>query len=211
MQQKLKKIAGAFCALAFVAGAASAQDADALAGFHPFVSMGLTVGGDTIVTANYSNGSSEDINAGELFQFGAGVQWKDAGSPFAFAFSLNYHADTANASNGKAEFKRYPLEAIAYYRTSDRVRVGLGLRYVLSPEATYNISGGNDEKLTYDDAVGALAEVGFGVTPHFWVSLRAVSEEYKPKTYTLNGTSFDASGGKVQDGSHFGINMLYLF
>lgn len=209
----MKKATGKLLALALAMGAgqALAQTGNEMDGWHPFVSMGLTVGGDTIMTATYSNGDSEDINAGEMFQFGAGVQLQLADSPVMVALSANYHADTANASNGKAEFKRYPLEAIAYYRSSDKWRFGLGLRYVLSPEAASDVDGGPHEKLQFDNTVGAVAEIGYGVTKHFWLSLRAVSESYQPSTYTLNGTNYNVSGAKSVDGSHVGLNMLYAF
>lgn len=197
--------------LALAAGSASAQSGDGSDGLHGFIGVGLTNGGDKIFTANYSNGESENINAGELFQFGAGVQLNATNSPLALAFSINYHGDTANATNGKADFKRYPLEAIAYYRTSNSWRFGLGVRYVMSPTASYHVDGGNDEELKFDDAVGTVAEIGYGFTKSVWLSLRGVNEKYQPETYTLNGTTFNVSNAEKVDGSHVGINVVYLF
>lgn len=210
MSVKLAKNIRAVAAmtLALAAGSAAAQGGD---GLHAFLGVGLTNGGDTLFTANYSNGDSEDINAGELIQFGIGVQWNATNSPLALAFSINYHGDTANAANGEADFKRYPLEAIAYYRTANSWRFGLGVRYVLSPTASFLIDGGTDEELTFDDAVGAVAEIGYGFTPSVWLNLRGVSEKYQPETYRLNGTTFKVSNAAKVDGSHVGLNLVYLF
>lgn len=213
MSAKSGKNLGAALAmtLALAAGSAAAQGTDGSEGAHAFFSFGLTNGGDKLFTANYSNGDSEDINAGELFQFGAGVQWNASNSPLALAVSINYHGDTANATNGKAEFKRYPLEAIAYYRTSNSWRFGLGVRYVMSPTASFQIDNVSDEELTFDDAVGAVAEIGYGFTPSVWLNLRGVNEKYQPETYRLNGTTVNVGNAEKVDGSHVGINLVYLF
>lgn len=197
--------------LALAAGSVAAQDSNGSDGLHGFLGVGVTNGGDKLFTANYTNGDSENIDAGELFQFGAGVQWNAANSPLALAFSLNYHADTANATNGKADFKRYPLEAIAYYRTSNSWRFGLGVRYVMSPTASFHVDGAADEELKFDDAVGAVVEIGYGFTKSAWLNLRAVNEKYQPETYTLAGATFNVSNAEKVDGSHFGINLVYLF
>lgn len=197
--------------IALAATGASAQGGDGSEGLHAFLGIGLTNGGDKLFTANYANGDSENINAGELFQFGAGVQWNATNSPLALAVSINYHGDTANATNGKAEFKRYPLEAIAYFRTSNSWRFGLGVRYVMSPTASYHVDGVTDEELTFDDAVGAVAEIGYGFTQSVWLNLRGVNEKYQPETYRINGTTFNVSNAEKVDGSHVGINVVYLF
>jgi hypothetical protein len=195
-------------ALALGAGQALAQTGNAMDGWHPFVSMGLTFGGDTIITVDYTNGDSEDVKAGEIVQFGAGVQLQLADSPLMVALSANYHVADAAAQNGKAEFVRYPLEAIAYYRSSDKWRFGLGLRYVLSPEASSDFS---NEKLQFDNALGTVVEVGYAVSQHFWLNARIVNESYQPRTYTRNGASYNVGNLRSADGSHVGINALYAF
>lgn len=204
----MKKATGGLLALALALGAGQAKAGDEMDGWHPFVSMGLTVGGDTIITVDYTNGDSEDVKAGEIVHFGGGVQLQLADSPLMVALSANYHVANASAKNGDAEFTRYPLEAIAYYRGSDKWRFGLGLRYVLSPEASSDFS---NEKLQFDNALGAVAEIGYGLSKRFWISLRAVSESYQPSTYSQNGVSYNASGLQSVDGSHVGINALYAF
>lgn len=213
MSEKFRKNLGAALAvtIALAAGGAAAQSGDGKDGVHGFLGIGLTNGGDRLFTANYVDGESEDINAGELFQFGAGVQWNASNSPLALAVSINYHGDTANASNGKANFKRYPLEAIAYYRTANSWRFGLGVRYVMSPTATYQVDNVTDEELSFDDAVGAVAEIGYGFTPSVWLNLRGVNEKYQPETFRVNGTTVNVSNAEKVDGSHVGINLVYLF
>lgn len=186
---------------------ASASDA----GLHVILTGGLTAGGDTIATLNYTNGSSERVKGGRLLQVGGGVLWQAATMPVAASFTVNYHVDNASASNGKAQFDRVPLETLIYYTGIEKWRFGAGLRFVDSPKATYKVDR-NKETLRFRDATGAIVEAGYAVAPNAWINVRYVSEEYEARSYTaVDGQTYRLPDSIDFDGSHIGVNFLYQF
>ncbi|HEV7618842.1 MAG TPA: hypothetical protein VGO51_12160 [Burkholderiaceae bacterium] len=180
-------------------------------GLHFVLSGGLTFGGDTIYTANYTNGTSVDITGGGLVQLGAGALWQYDTIPLALSFTANYHVDNTTATNGEAKFSRMPYEAIAYYTGVDRWRFGVGLRSVHSAKSTAEINGARTTT-TYKNTTGAVIEAGFGITQNSWINVRYVSEKYQPDRFTAtNGQTITVINGKSVDGSHIGVNFLYKF
>jgi hypothetical protein len=163
------------------------------------------------VTAHYTDGSSDSIKAGGLFQLGGGLLWQATTIPMATQITANYHVDDITASNGNAKFDRVPIELTFFYTGVDKWRFGAGARFVQSAKASSHVDGGNDESVDCKDTTGALVEIGYGFTPHMWLNLRFVSERYQPKTHTLNGVSTDVSNSPSVDGSHIGLNFVYAF
>lgn len=179
-------------------------------GLHVVLSAGLTTGGDTILTAYYDDGDSTNVKAGALVHFGGGVLWQAPDLPLATSLTINYHADNASARNGEAKFSRIPIEAIAYYTGVPRWRFGAGVRVVQSPEAKYDV-GATKETLKFDNASGALVEVGYALAPDAWLNLRYVSEKYQPSSFRSGGQTYDLRNADAIDGSHFGLNLLVQF
>jgi hypothetical protein len=211
LQNKPTRLVPAIVAASTIALAMPASVLAEDSGFRPFVSAGMTFGGDTIATATYTDGSTDSIKGGELFQVGGGVQMSLPGSGMLLSFGIHYHADIANASNGKLEFTRIPFEGILYYPLNDKWILGGGFRYTVSPKATSRVDGGNNEEVTFKDSTGALIEIAYAMNPKAWLSLRFVSEEYKVESATLNGFNVNVAGAKPVDGSHVGAFIRYAF
>lgn len=202
----LSTLLGAALATPFLAQAA-AKDA----GVHFILTGGLTAGGDTIATAEYTNGTSNNLKGGGLVQLGGGILWQSASMPLATAFTVNYHVDNASGSNGDIRFSRIPLEAIAYYTGVEKWRFGAGVRLVQSPKLVADINNVK-ETVKYKDATGVVVEAGYGITPNAWINVRYVAEKYRPNTFTAaNGQTFNISNATKDDGSHIGVNFLYQF
>lgn len=184
-------------------------------GFRPIIVGGLTMGGDTVVTMNYTTGETNRVRGGGFIQVGAGVQWRSESIPFSIVFSANYHNDNSPAVDGHGDFERFPLEAVAYIHGFEDWRFGFGLRRSLSPLADVKKTSSPTfhQTLSYYDANGTIVEMGYAATPNLWMNLRYVQESYKPKTLkdVEQGTSFDVTGASPLDGSHFGLNFLYVF
>jgi hypothetical protein len=199
-------------AIAVLSALTMAAHAEQLSGgLHPVLQFGLTGGGDTISTTYYSNGTSENINAGGLVQLGGGVLWQSSDMPLATQFSVNYHVDDTSASNGSSTFDRVPIELTFFYTGVDRWRFGAGVRFVQTPRYRSHVDGVSDESLNFKNTTGALVEIGYGFTSHAWLNLRLVSEKYQPTTYTKNGVTTDVSNSPSYDGSHIGLNFVYAF
>ena len=174
--------------------------------FHFGMQFGITGGGDTLATANFSNGRSEDIKAGGLLHLAAGVVWTPADIPFAGHLMFGYHVDSITADNGDLRFSRYPIEFLALYTGAGKLRLGAGLRYVNSPKLTVSIDGQQSTHVDYDNTVGAIAEIGYQFSPKMWLALRGTFEDYKARA--VNGNNVVAGGTSSGNsvGLYFGIS-----
>jgi hypothetical protein len=177
-------------------------------GFQAVQRLGFTLGGDAISKITYPDGAIREISAGGLNQIGLGMLYQWDVMPVAVALTLNYHYDSDYNENDNASFRRVPLEALAYFNTSARFRIGAGERYVYSARASSTINGVT-EKTTFEDTRGRVFEIGYQVRPHGWVSLRRVLERYRVASYTTTGTTL--SGNAPYDGSHFGLFVGYEY
>ncbi|GAB5605024.1 hypothetical protein [Sideroxyarcus sp. TK5] len=192
------------------AGHASPASFVTAPGAHLILNGGLTYGGDTLVTVNYSDGSSGKVKAGSFVQLGAGMFYQMQDRPMALQITANYHYDLEQGSNGSVLFYRYPIEALAYYTGNERWRLGGGVRYVTNPMRTITLNG--KYRISYDNAFGLVGEAGYAMTPNFWINVRAVLEKYQPKEYTINGVfTADMSTSQSANGNHLGVNFTYQF
>jgi hypothetical protein len=204
---RLLALTGASFALALPATAA---DTPEQTGLHGLVTGGLTMGGETVLPMQYTNGKTAHLRGGNFIQLGLGAQWRMESVPLALAMTANYHVDQSAAADGFGEFIRYPLEAILYY-VGDDWRFGLGGRRVLLPEVrARNDTSHDDLTIRFSDTNGVIAEIGYAATEHLWLNFRLVREEYRGQTAKLNGAMYDARSLKY-DGSHIGVNFAYVF
>ncbi|MFA6119791.1 MAG: hypothetical protein WCT35_08785 [Sideroxydans sp.] len=178
-------------------------------GLHWVLNAGLTYGGDTIGKISFTNGSTSNIKAGSLMQFGIGGLYQFDDTPLALMFSANYHFDSVTAKNGTASFDRFPIEVLAYYTGKEKFRFGGGVRIINGAELASDI-GGND-KYTFDATKGLVAEIGYQLDPRGWLNFRFVSDKYQAKTEVWNGVTYSLAGSAPTNGSHMGVNFTYEF
>jgi len=193
---------------------AASQQVDK-SGLRFFLNGGLTYGGDTIFHLSYTNGDSTDIKAGSLVQFGMGGQYQFQNQPLVLLMSINYHIDNSTAKNGDASFKRMPIEVLAYYTGVERFRMGGGIRFVNSPEASATVNG-YTEKITFDSTRGLVAEIGYQLESsrlesQAWLNFRLVSEQYQGNMLDSGGMKASLAGTPAISGNHIGVNFTYVF
>lgn len=159
-------------ALALAAGALHAQEV------RPMLKTGFDFGGDTLVTAIFTSGSSESIKANEGFYFGGGASILFSREIEA-EVSLSYKFASITASNGEIEFTRLPLDALVFYRFPD-FRVGGGLTYHLNPKLSGSgvASGAN---VGFDDAAGLVLQADYVFAKQFAVGGRYTMLDYKAR------------------------------
>ena len=146
---------------------------------RPLLKAGFDLGGDTLVTAVFTNGDSETVKANEGFYIGGGAAIIDAARNMEYHFSLAYKVAFVDASNGDIEWTRFPLEALAFYRFP-RVRVGGGLVYHISPRLEGSgVVGGLDVK--FKNALGAVLQADWRITEKIAAGLRYTILEYDAK------------------------------
>ncbi len=163
---------------------------------RPVVRIGFDFGGDKLAGATFTNGSTDTIKAGELIYLGAGLSVITDSKDIEVEATLSYKNDSINASNGKIDWTRFPLDALVFYRMP-KFRMGGGLTYHLSPKLSgsgvaSNING------NFDDSLGFLLEGDYLVTQKVNVGLRYTNIKYK-------------IGGASIDGSSIGITAGYRF
>lgn len=190
-----KIIAVAMLSLAVSLPAAAAKNKDK--GFG-FIGAGLTGGGKTLATVEYSDGTSSNIKSGGLVALYGGYEYR-FGFGLTVQGNIGYHYHKKTASNGDLAFKRYPLEMLAYYDLAERFRMGGGLRYVMNPRLSGDGFAASSD-LKFDNAYGVVVEAEYFYTPSASVKVRAVSEKYK-----VQDSSASVSG------THGGVYASYYF
>jgi hypothetical protein len=195
---KKQVLGAALAAAAVFSGNVYAQTKPATQPVQFFLGAGLTYGGDELASAQFSDGSSTDLRAGNLMHFKAGVRM-GLGEAVSASASIGYHVDRASASNGSITFDRFPIELLAHYAVNPQWRIGGGVRFV--PSAKLNSSGvAAGINGDFDATTGLVLEAEYLFNPNASVSFRAVSEEYK-----LSNSNFK------RDGSHGAIYVNYYF
>ncbi|MEY2686751.1 MAG: hypothetical protein RL375_949 [Pseudomonadota bacterium] len=180
-----------------LAGSALAQSPGyAPVDMRPFMAVGLTGGGDEIATFDFTDGSSETINAGELVELRAGVHWRLDDS-FSLRGSLGYHVSSSTASNGSFRFDRFPVELTGLYQASQRLRLGLGVRKAMSAR-THGSGAAAGLDGTFTASTGALGELEYFYSPNYSLYGRVVAE-----TYTSQGVRYS--------GNHVGVGINIYF
>jgi hypothetical protein len=164
---------------------------------RPVLGAGVSFGGDTLATATFSDGSSEDISSGGLLHIYGGAEFRLTPQASVQA-TIGYHVDdTRGASNGSLRFSRYPLEVLGHFQLAPQFRLGAGARFVNNAKLAGSGVLGNIN-VKFDSTVGAVIEGEYFATPNIGFKLRAVSEKYQP-----SGT------GASVDANHLGLYMTW--
>jgi hypothetical protein len=158
--------------------------------------IGVSGGGDKLVSGQYDDGSTVDIRAGGLVYLTAGIDYRLL-PEFSLQGTINYHVDDASAWNGDLMFERFPIELIGYYQPNPVFRVGGGVRYTVSPKLSSN-GKAPEANASYRNTTSAVAEAEYFVDPTCGIKLRYVHETFKAR-------------GREIDGSHVGISANFYF
>lgn len=147
--------------LAVLAAPAQAVEVRGIAKF------GFDFGGDTLVTAVYTSGTTSKIKANEGLYLGGGVSLLTSGKSMSFDLTAAWKFTSIDAANQSFDFTRFPLEALAFYNFSGDhgVRLGGGLAYQLSPKfkASGSLANGT---VTFDNALGYVVQLDYLAKTH---------------------------------------------
>lgn len=171
------------------------------------VGIGLTAGGQNVATAQYTDGSSNNISAGTGVQLMTGVDYR-LNQSVSFQATVGFRGRVALASNGDASFNRYPIELLAYYNVNEKWRVGGGIQYINHPSlyGTGALSNLNED---FKSTTGVILEAEYFPISHLGIKFRAVKESYTPE---LNSnTSYLNYSSDSVSGNHVGVISGYYF
>lgn len=162
------------------------------------VGVGITYGGEKIVTAEYTDGDKIDIDGGGTVAFLAGLDYR-VNPQFSVQGTVGYHVDNAAGSNGDIRFERVPFELLGYYHVNDKVRVGGGLRYVTGAALR---TGGVADIGDYDfkDTTSPVAEIEYLYSPQLGFKLRYVNDKFKMEDFN-----------ETIKGDHIGVLVNFYF
>jgi outer membrane biosynthesis protein TonB len=166
------------------------------------VGIGLDLGGETLGTVVYTDGTSAPVKAnnGVYVNVGA-ILANGKNSSFSTQMTVGYKYGGPKGIGGDVTWSAIPLEVIEYYRTS-KLRMGLGLAYHLSPQLSV-ILPASTTAYKYNNAIGIVAQIGWApVNEHYSIDLRYTSIKFQ---------SSDVPGASAVDGSVAGLYTSYQF
>lgn len=156
-----------------------------------FGEIGIHDGGDDLITLNFTDGSSRDLQAGEFLSLGFGVAW-DLGSVMEGRLYAGWKGDEVSASNGSVKLNRWTSNLMLLFKAGGW-RFGGGAAYHWDVELDGSGAAAN-ASAEFDDAVGVVAEIDYYFSEYAYIGVQYVDIEYD-RLATLGNAArtFDAS------------------
>ena len=167
--------------------------------FKGVVGIGLDFGGDTLITAVYSDGSATDVKANNGFVVnGGGVMINDS---YETQATVGYKFGGPSAKNGSITWDTVPVELIQFLRASN-IRIGLGFTYHINPKLVIDIPG-TSRTYNFDNALGTIAQIGWApVNMPFSIDLRYTAIKYRQS---------NVGNAEEKNGNVLGIYSSFFF
>lgn len=190
----MRKTLLAACLLSAFAASAGAQTPDngyQPSGLRPFIGVGLSTGGDTLMRVqNDADGARANditrIRAGDGLDLRLGLSLRLGNLPFSLQTAVAYHNDQTNGQDDtKYRFRRIPVEATLLWHATDRARIGFGVRKATNPVLKIDngrfegISTRVDAKINMKASTGFIVEGEYAVTPGWSLKGRYVYETFR--------------------------------
>lgn len=157
----------------------------------------IAFGGDDLAVVS----GGDDLQAGQLLNLGIGYYFDlNLAKTLLLRAGINYKFDSVDASNGEADFDRWPLDLLVVSRQGS-FALGAGITYHLSPTFEATISG-STSRVDFDDSLGFLLQAGYLATPTMELGARVTLIEYE------SGSLLVLTNGSITnkvDGDSFGI------
>jgi hypothetical protein len=151
----------------------------------------LEFGGDPVATVYFSDGTSQDVKAGQGVSIAVGGHFRASDkSPWDTRATIGYKYVTTKATNADITLTRVPLELIVDYMFENGGWLGLGVSH--HTNISFDSDGLGPEG-DFDDATGPVIEAGWN-----WIAA----------TYTIMDYS---AGGESASANNFGIKVIGRF
>jgi hypothetical protein len=138
----------------------------------------------------FTDGSSEEIKAGEFLSVDLGVAW-DMGILEA-RVTGGWKYDTITADNGDLDFSRFTAHGVLLFAAGDW-RFGGGAAYHFAVELDGSgVASTADAE--FDDAVGYIGEIDYYFTENAYVGVQYINIEYdRTSAFGQTPATFDGS------------------
>lgn len=157
---------------------ATAQDWKAV----PYVNMDLQFGGDTLLYIEYTDGSDQEIQAGNGLVFNGGLLVDIPVDGMQLRSTLGFKYSTSQATNVDISKTAIPFEAGLRYGFGDGFFVEGGVVHHINPKLSVD-----DDSVEFDSTPGANLKAGW----------RFITVGYSQLTYEVDSESYDASSINV--------------
>lgn len=154
------------------------------------IAAALEFGGDDVATVLFTDGSSQDVKAGQGITIAAGMHYLVT-PKIDLQATIGYKYVTTQANNADINLSRIPVEISAHYLLPNDFHIGIG---GVTHQGIKFESDGVGEDAEFDDAYGVTASLGWR-----WVSLSYTDIDYKDE------------GGNKFDASNFGLRAKFMF
>ena len=146
--------------------------------FKGVLGFGLDLGGDTLVSGSYTDGSTYTVKANRGVVLNGGVVMVTGA--FETQTTVGYKFGGPQAKNGSITWDVVPIELMEFYRTNN-LRMGLGLVYQKSPKLVIDVSGSlSNGTYNFDNALGTVVQIGWAPKKYpFSIDLRYTAIKYK--------------------------------
>ena len=152
--------------------------------------LGVHTGGDDLITATFTDGSTATIKAGEVLAIDLGIAW-DMGN-IEGRITGGWKYDTISAVDGDIDFSRFTHQFLLLYKAGDwRFGGGYAYHFDVEVDGSGAASVADSE---FDDTLGWTAQINYFFTEKAYVGLTYTDIEYD-RLATLGNSSatFDAS------------------
>ena len=155
------------------------------------VQGGYSSGGDTLKTYPFTDGSTDSIDAGAGISFGVFTLAPLEGSDNLFIkTAISYLNDNITASNGEANFTRFPLDVLLS-KDTEKFQFGVGLTYHIRPN--FDDTFGNYANA--DNALGLILEGNVKVFDKAQIGIRYTSINYNFSDVEKDGSNVAITAG----------------
>ncbi|MGB5082260.1 MAG: outer membrane beta-barrel protein [Burkholderiales bacterium] len=191
---KFRLLRRTFPALVLAAAVPAASQAVEV---RPLFKAGVDFGGDNIVTATFTDGSTDSIKANDGLYVAGGALIGTGLQGVEVEVSAGYKYSGITAGNGDITWTRFPLEALVFYRFP-QFRVGGGPTYHLNPKLKGSgVVGGLN--VNVDDALGVVLQGDYLL----WKGRITLGGRYTILDYKANGVSAKSNGIGISFGMSF--------
>ncbi len=163
----------------------------ALAALDFLAEIGIHEGGDDLITINFIDGSSRDLQAGEFLSLAGGIAW-DMGSIMEGRLTAGWKGDEVSATNGSVKLNRWTSDFMLFFKAGGwRFGGGAAYHWDVQLEGSGDASSASAD---FDNAAGAVAEIDYYFNENAYIGLQYLNIEYDRQA-TLNNSArtFDAS------------------
>jgi hypothetical protein len=168
---------------------AATERPDGRAQFGPVLEASAEFGGDNIAEVFYTNGTTQNIKAGQGVTLSAGAHYQPAASLFDFTATVGYKFVRTAASNANLGIDRVVVKLTGSYTLPNNFWLAAGPVWHVGTKFK---GDGYVPDVDFDDALGVTVGAGWR-----WVGISCTSIRYRSSL----------TGGV--DGSNFGVTFAW--